>query len=109
MPYSGNIDNALLRQWNMSSLEPQAIEAELIAKGMDVEAINAYVEAYKKFKIARKQFLGFFCMGLGAFLGFLSCVLTLVNAIPGLYNLILFGLTSVAILIIVIGMYFLFE
>jgi hypothetical protein len=109
MPYSGNIDNALLRQWNLSSLEPRAIEAELSAKGMDAETINAYVDAYKKFKIARKQFVGFFCMGLGAFLGFVSCVLSLTNPIPELYNLILFGLTSVAILIIVIGMYFLFE
>ena len=109
MPYSGNIDNALLRQWNLSSLEPKAIEAELSAKGMDTEAISAYVEAYKKFKIARKQFVGFFCMGLGAFLGFVSCVLSLINPIPELYNVILFGLTSVAILIIVIGMYFLFE
>jgi hypothetical protein len=109
MPYSGNIDNALLRQWNLSSLEPQAIEAELSAKGMDAEGISAHVEAYRKFKIARKQFVGFFCMGLGAFLGFVSCVLSLVNPIPELYNLILFGLTSVAILIIVVGMYFLFE
>ncbi|HSF45326.1 MAG TPA: hypothetical protein VLA58_04925 [Chitinophagaceae bacterium] len=109
MPYSGNIDNALLREWNLSSLEPRSIEAELLAKGMDAETVSAYVEAYKKFKIARKQFVGFFCMGLGAFLGFVSCVLTLVNPIPELYNLILFGLTSVAILIIVIGMYFLFE
>ena len=93
----------------MSSLGPGAIEAELSAKGMDTEAISAHVEAYRKFKIARKQFVGFFCMGFGAFLGFLSCVLSLVNAVPELYNLILFGLTSVAILIIVIGMYFLFE
>jgi hypothetical protein len=48
-------------------------------------------------------------MGLGAFLGFISCVLSLTNPIPELYNVILFGLTSVAILIIVVGMYFLFE
>jgi hypothetical protein len=109
MPYSGNIDNALLKQWNLSSLEPQAIEAELSAKGLDAETITAYVEAYRKFKIARKQFVGFFCMGLGAFLGFVSCVLSLINPIPELYNLILFGLTSIAILIIVVGMYFLFE
>ena len=57
----------------------------------------------------KKQFNGFFCMGLGALLGFISCVLSLTNPIPELYNVILFGLTSVAILIIVLGMYFLFE
>lgn len=57
----------------------------------------------------KKQFNGFFCMGLGAFLGFISCVLSLTNPIPELYNVILYGLTSIAILIIVVGMYFLFE
>lgn len=109
MPDPTNIDNALLRQWNLSSLEPQAIQAELLSRGFDDETITAYLQAYKKFKVAKKQFVGFFCMGLGAFLGFVSCVLSLVNPIPELYNVILFGLTSVAILIIVIGMYFLFE
>jgi hypothetical protein len=48
-------------------------------------------------------------MALGAFLGFLSCVLTLANPIPELHNLILFGFTSVGILIIMVGMYFVFE
>jgi hypothetical protein len=109
MPNSATIDNSLLQQWNLSRLEPQAIEAELISKGFDSETIKEYLQAYRKFKIEKKQFIGFFCMGLGAFLGFVSCVLSLTNPIPALYYIILFGLTSVAILIIVIGMYFLFE
>lgn len=109
MPYSATIDNALLRQWHMSRLEPQAVEMELASKGLDRETILEHLEAYRKFKIEKKQFVGFFCMGLGAFLGFISCVLSLTNPIPELYNVILFGRTSVAILIIVVGMYFLFE
>jgi hypothetical protein len=109
MPYHATVDNALLRQWHMSRLEPQAVEMELVSRGLDREAISEYLEAYRKFKIEKKQFLGFFFMGLGAFLGFISCVLSLTNPIPELYNVILFGLTSVAILIIVVGMYFLFE
>jgi hypothetical protein len=48
-------------------------------------------------------------MGSGAFLGFLSCVLTLINPVPELYNLILYGLTSIAIIIIVLGLYLVFE
>jgi hypothetical protein len=109
MPYSVTIDNTLLKQWNLSRLEPKAIEAELSSKGCDNDTISAYLEAYRKYKVDRKQFVGFFCMGLGAFLGFISCILSLTNPIPELYNVILFGLTSVAILIIVVGMYFLFE
>jgi hypothetical protein len=109
MPYSATVDNALLQQWHMSRLEPKAVEMELESRGVDRETITEYLDAYRKFKIEKKQFVGFFCMGLGAFLGFISCVLSLINPIPELYNVILFGLTSVAILIIVVGMYFLFE
>ena len=102
-----NID--LLKQWSMQGLDLNAVIAELRAGGMDEETLKNYMEAYKKYKVSKKQFKGFVLMGLGAFLGFVSCVLSLVNPIPELYNLILFGLTSLAIIIIVAGMYFLFE
>jgi hypothetical protein len=109
MQLTDAIDQTLIRQWHTNQMDIQAVEAELLSKGFDAEAISAYLNAYKKFKVAKKQFVGFFCMSLGAFLGFVSCILSLTNPIPELYNLILFGLTSVAISIIVVGMYFLFE
>ena len=52
---------------------------------------------------------GFICLGIGAMTGFISCVLTLTNPVPELYNVILYGLTSVAVTIIFIGLYFVFE
>ena len=58
---------------------------------------------------AKKQFMGFVFMAVGAFLGFVSCVLSLINPIPELYNVILFGLISIAIIVIFIGMYCVFE
>jgi hypothetical protein len=48
-------------------------------------------------------------MGIGAFLGFISCVCTIINAVPALYNAILYGLTAIAITIIFVGLYFVFE
>jgi len=59
--------------------------------------------------VARRQAKGFICMGIGAILGFISCVMTLVNPIPALYDIILYGLTSIAIIIIFIGLYLVFE
>jgi hypothetical protein len=47
-------------------------------------------EEFKRVKNAKKQFTGFICLGTGAFLGFISCVLTLTNPIPELFNIILF-------------------
>ncbi len=60
-------------------------------------------------KKSKRQFTGFVLMGLGAILGFISCLLTLLNPFPEFYNLILYGLTTVAITIIFWDLYFVFE
>lgn len=109
MPATASIDQNTLKQWVAAKLEPGAVEAELKAMGLDTESISANLKVYKKMCHAKKQFLGFLFMAVGAFLGFVSCVLSLVNPIPELYNVILFGLTSVAIIVIFIGMYCVFE
>ena len=58
---------------------------------------------------AKQQNLGFILAGIGAVLGFISCVLTLWNPIPSIYDLVLYGLTSIAILVIFAGLYLIFE
>ena len=103
------IDAETLQQWNAARLEPQTVEEELRSKGLDADAISRHLKEYRKIRNAKKQFTGFVCMAVGAFLGFISCVLTIANPFPELYNLILFGLTSLAILVICLGMYFVFE
>ena len=109
MPYPSSIDKNLLQQWAADKLDLQEVEKALVDKGIEASDLSEYVKAYKKLKNENRQFIGFFCAGLGAFLGFISCVLSLVNPIPELYNLILFGLTSLAIIIIMVGLYLIFE
>jgi hypothetical protein len=109
MTYTATFDTATIQQWVASKLEPQSAAAELLSKGFDETTIAAYLKEYRRVRNAKKQFNGFVCMAVGAILGFVSCVLTLTNLFPELYNVILFGLTSVAILVICLGMYFLFE
>jgi|GEM_PF-445108 len=109
MSYTATVDAATIQQWITAKLEPHAIEQELLVKGFDATAISTHLKEYRRLKNAKRQFTGFVCMAVGAFLGFISCVLTILNPIPELYNLILFGLTSVAILVICLGLYFVFE
>lgn len=109
MTYSTLVDKVILEQWATQKLEPETITSMLRERGVDADSITTHLKAYKQLRNAKKQFSGFVCMAFGAFLGFVSCVLSLVNPIPELYNLILFGLTSVGILIIVVGMYMVFE
>ncbi len=106
---SAAIDKITMQQWIANKMEPATIELELRSKGLDADAIRTYLREYRKLKNAKKQFTGFVLMAVGAFMGFVSCVLTIVNPIPELYNIILFGLTSLAILVICAGMYFVFE
>jgi hypothetical protein len=103
------IDNHEMQQWVVEKISPGEVEVILRARGLDDSMISACLKEFKKQINAKRQFRGFVFAALGAFLGFVSCLLTVLNPVPELYNLILFGLTSVAILLIFIGLYFLFE
>jgi hypothetical protein len=59
--------------------------------------------------LAKRQFNGILLMVIGAFTGFISCVLSLINPIPEFYGIFLYGLTSLAITLALIGLYLLLE
>lgn len=103
------IDQSTLQQWLSEKLDVQAVENRLQSMGLDAESIKAHIREYRKCSLAKRQFAGFVFLAAGAFLGFLSCVLTLINAVPSLYGVILYGLTSLAIVLIMVGLYYLFE
>lgn len=103
------IDDALVSKWIDAKLAPVDIKKQLEQQGFSEDNIAIYVREYKKKRYAGRRFNGFICAGIGAFLGFISCLLSIVNPIPELFNIILFGLTSIAILVIFFGLYLLFE
>lgn len=109
MPAAISIDTNTIKEWMLERLEPTAIEEQLKSKGFDSESIIAYLKEYKRQCNARRQFTGFIYMGSGAFLGFISGLLSVINPIPELYYYILYGLTSIALILIFIGLYFIFE
>ncbi len=104
-----SLDTALIRSWVEAKLNPEQVEAQLKTMGFPDQQTAAYLQEYRKERYAGRRFNGFLFAGLGAFIGFISCLLTIINPVPELYNVILFGLTSVAILLICLGLYFLFE
>jgi hypothetical protein len=109
MSYTVSIDTATIQQWVTAKLEPKAVEEQLVAMGLDEASIAKHLRAFRQLKNAGRQINGFICLGVGAVLGFISCMLTVFNPIPELYNIILFGLTSISISLICLGLYFLFE
>lgn len=109
MPYTSAVSADLVQQWLADKRSVESVQDELLQSGLDPDFIRERLTTYRKLVHARRQTAGFLYMGMGAFLGFVSCVLTLVNPVPVLYNWILYGLTFVAIGIIFVGLYFVFE
>ena len=62
-----------------------------------------------RIRAAQRSSRGVRWIVIGAVLGFLSCVNGLCNPVPGIYEFVLYGLTSVAILLILWGLYLIFE
>ncbi len=102
-------DQMLIRKWMSSNANPADVEKELAAKGVDTDNIAAYLKEYKRSVTLKRQVRGFVFLGAGAFLGFLSCVITLLNSVPGMYGYTLYGLTMVALVLMCTGLYFIFE
>lgn len=109
MSYTTQLLQDRLRQWIAEKREVGHIEQELLAMGHDAGTIELHVREYRKYRHGKRLTTGFIWMGAGAFLGFISCVLSLINPVPELYYWILYGLTSVAIAVIFVGLYFVFE
>lgn len=109
MSYAVAVDNSLIQQWLNSGLKYAEVEQELSLKGYESETIQAYLKAFKCAQCSKRQMQGFIWMGLGAFLGFLSCLLTVLNPFPALHSAILYGVTSVGVAMIFWGFYLVFE
>lgn len=109
MAYTASVDAATIQQWMAAKRTLKNVEDELQAQGLDADAVAAHLKEYKRLRNAKRQFTGFVCMAIGAVLGFISCLLTVTNAFPDLFNTFLYGLTMVAITFVFVGLYFVFE
>lgn len=98
-----------LEQWASEKMDIEVVKSKLVSLGLEEDAIAEKITEFKKLRHKARQFKGFVYLAAGAFMGFLSCVLTLTNPVPELYNWILYGFTSLAILIIMLGLYYLLE
>jgi len=85
MSYAIPVDQQTIQQWITAKLELKEVEEKLQASGIDQEHIEACLKSFKKLQNSARQFKGFICMGIGAFLGFISSVLIIINLVPELY------------------------
>lgn len=104
------VNESICQQLLSSGLNAEAIQASLKEKGISGDnLVKAYLDAIKKMRYAKRRNTGFLCMAGGALLGFLSCVLTITHVMPHMFDFIFYGLTSLAVCIVVLGLYYVFE
>lgn len=103
------VNKSTLQQWIDEKRDIELIKKSLLADGLDEDAIDANLKEFRKLKNAKRQFIGFIVLGSGATLGFISCVLSVLNPVPELYYWFLYGITSLALVLIFLGLYFIFE
>jgi hypothetical protein len=100
---------AYYEQWKATNGSEEIIVEELRQHGMDSLQIIEILNFFKKKKNDERQTTGFTLTGIGAFIGFISCLFTMLDLVPELRGLVLYGLTSLALIFIFIGLYFIFE
>lgn len=98
-----------IHQWIAEKRDAESIIEELRKRGYDEDSIATYLKEFKVKKHAKRLNTGFICLAIGSLMGFISCVLAILNPIPELHNWFLYGLTSAAMLIIFAGLYLVFE
>ncbi len=103
------IKSSIIQQFILERLRTQEVEENLKIFGFDEETIAAYLKEFKRIKYAKRQNTGFGLLSAGALLGFISCVLSMLNLVPELFGIFLYGFTSLAIIFILAGFYFIFE
>jgi len=104
-----NIDHQQIQQWIIARFTVQKIEQQLQTKGLDPETISLYLKEFNKQRFAIRRSKGFVFATSGAVLGFVGCILAILNPLPEIYYLGLYGFTSIAAILILAGLYFLFE
>lgn len=102
-------DENICRQVLSLKPAPDAVEQELLKMGITPGHIAGYQEAIKRIRNEKRRSTGFVCLAAGALLGFLSCVLTITHALPHMFDFIFYGLTTIAVCIVVLGLYYVFE
>lgn len=103
------IESSIIQQWMVEKLDVEKVEQRLTTLDLDEDSRIAHLQAFKKLRNEQRQFQGFIILGAGAFIGFISCLLSIINPIPEFYYHILYGLTSLAVLVILVGLYYVFE
>ncbi len=98
------------KTWLDNGMSDTQIEAELLATGADERHVIAMLTEIKKLRNARKTANGLIYILIGAVTCLLSCILTMTSSYSNSnFSLILYGITTIGIIIVFIGLMKIFN
>ena len=97
------------RKWEQVKMSKAQIMEELKNHGFSPEEITSICEEYCRHRVSKRNTQGWLLMGIGGFLGLVSCVLTMVDPAPDFRGLFMYGFTSVAVTMAFYGCYLVME
>jgi hypothetical protein len=99
----------LFRRWQQLKPSKFQVLEELKNQGLSHEETLFVWEDYYRYRLERRNTLGWALMGAGGFLGLVSCVLTILDSIPAIRGFLMYGLTGMAVSIAFYGCYLVME
>ncbi len=103
------IDESTIQQWLSSGHSIEIVREELHNRGASEREIEEHLRAYKKAILDKRRFNATLLLGIGAFIGFVGCVMAMINPFPDMYSIFLYGTTSLAAIVAFGGLYLLLE
>jgi hypothetical protein len=104
-----NVNQHTIQQWLLDNKNVEQIRELLLTQGMSTDSVEEHLNAFNKAKIQKRQMNGWIYLAVGAFIGFIGCVLAIIQPSSTLHYIGLYGLTSAAVVFAFIGLYYLME
>ncbi len=96
-------------KWSHQKLTYDQISHQLTQAQFNDEQIAEMLALYKKKKLSDRTRKGLYMLGIGSFIGFVSCLFTVLGIAPEFRDFILYGLTTIGISVALVGGYYVFE
>jgi len=109
MEQTQTTNEALFRRWQQLKISRALGHEELLNQGYSAEEIPSILEDYTRYRVARRNTMGWIMMFTGGFLGLVSCVLTMLDPLPEMRGVFMYGFTTVAVTMAMYGCYLVME
>lgn len=106
---SSSLDLESLQALFKSGTPKEDIRQMLVKAGFEDERAEDMLKEWQKTKQAARTSTGFMVTGTGAVICILSCLVTMLQLAPGMNGIFLYGLTTVGAVIIMTGLWMIFE